>query len=240
MMLVCCVQVHNGRIGMLWLHRQLTEEDKDESLHEPLSCFPTPFPRDSLLLADAAQHAAQSAKMVDGVRGWWQAWAAGPNHNASSGGGGSSSNHSAASSTSTSNGTSNSRSRSRNDKAAAAAQLLAPDFRMLVSAWLALYVYACAFICVFGRTGHIKAKHVGWSMAAPLLSASSVPATFSHYGCSTAACWLHYRCMMAERFPLHLCCAGCVWLVAGYEGAGAQVPQQRCSTAVHAVTLVPL
>lgn len=140
------VQVQNGRIGMLWLHRQLTEEDKDELLHEPLSCFPTPFPRDSLLLADAAQHAAQSAKMVDAVQGWWQAWAAGPNHNGN--GSSTSINSSAASSTSnsaasnsttssmSSSSTSSRRSRSRNDKAAAAAQLLAPDFRMLVSALL--------------------------------------------------------------------------------------------------------
>lgn len=37
---------------MLWLSRQLTEEDKDELLHEPLGCYPTAFPRDSLLLAD--------------------------------------------------------------------------------------------------------------------------------------------------------------------------------------------
>jgi hypothetical protein len=139
MMFVCCVQVHNGRIGVLWLHRQLTEEDKDELLHEPLSCYPTPFPRDSLLLADAAQHAAQSAKMVDAVRGWWQAWASGPSHNTSG-----SSNSSATASTSSSNSTTSRRSRSRNDKAAAAAQLLAPDFRMLVSAWLALNLLARA------------------------------------------------------------------------------------------------
>lgn len=54
---LCATQVKNGRIAVLWLYRQLTEEDKDELLHEPLACYPVPFPRDSLLLADAGEPA---------------------------------------------------------------------------------------------------------------------------------------------------------------------------------------
>lgn len=51
--MLAVAQVKNGRVAVLWLYRQLTEEDKDELLREPLACYPTPFPRDSLLLADA-------------------------------------------------------------------------------------------------------------------------------------------------------------------------------------------
>lgn len=50
---------------MLWLYRQLTEEDKDELLHEPLACYPVPFPRDSLLLADAGEPAGAAYATAD-------------------------------------------------------------------------------------------------------------------------------------------------------------------------------
>ncbi|KAF6266063.1 hypothetical protein COO60DRAFT_1456763 [Scenedesmus sp. NREL 46B-D3] len=42
-----------GRVQRLWLRRQMTEEDKDELLHDPLACYASPFPRDGLRLADA-------------------------------------------------------------------------------------------------------------------------------------------------------------------------------------------
>lgn len=44
-----------GHVQKLWLRRQMTEEDKDELLHDPLACYPSPFPRDSLRLADAGE-----------------------------------------------------------------------------------------------------------------------------------------------------------------------------------------
>ncbi|KAF8059445.1 ABCA9 [Scenedesmus sp. PABB004] len=65
-----------GRVGRLWLRRQLTEEDKDELLHAPLACYPSPFPRESLVLVDAAAHEAAAARMVAAVKSWWQAWSA--------------------------------------------------------------------------------------------------------------------------------------------------------------------
>lgn len=37
-----------GVIHRVRLRRQLTEEDKDELLHDPVHCYPAPFPRDSL------------------------------------------------------------------------------------------------------------------------------------------------------------------------------------------------
>jgi hypothetical protein len=46
--------VSGGRIVKLWLLRQLTEEDKDELLHEPLACFPAAFPKDAVKLAGNA------------------------------------------------------------------------------------------------------------------------------------------------------------------------------------------
>eukprot|EP00775_Hariotina_reticulata_P004499 gene4499-4752_t len=51
---ILALQVAGGRVVRLWLRRQLTEEDKDELLHEPLACYSCPFPRESLRLADAA------------------------------------------------------------------------------------------------------------------------------------------------------------------------------------------
>lgn len=50
---ILALQVAGGRVVRLWLRRQLTEEDKDELLHEPLACYSCPFPRESLRLADA-------------------------------------------------------------------------------------------------------------------------------------------------------------------------------------------
>lgn len=48
----------SGSVARLWLRRQMTEEDKDELLHEPLACYASPFPRDSLRLADASECSA--------------------------------------------------------------------------------------------------------------------------------------------------------------------------------------
>eukprot|EP00878_Enallax_costatus_P001041 GHUV01001176.1.p1 GENE.GHUV01001176.1~~GHUV01001176.1.p1 ORF type:complete len:762 (+),score=253.99 GHUV01001176.1:257-2287(+) len=70
--------VRNGRVEKLWLRRQLTEEDKDELLHDPLTCYPAPFPRDNLMLTDAAAHELSSEKLVQFVKAWWTAWSTAP------------------------------------------------------------------------------------------------------------------------------------------------------------------
>jgi hypothetical protein len=42
----------NGRVARLWLRRQLTEEDKDELLAQPLRCAPAHFPCSTLCSTD--------------------------------------------------------------------------------------------------------------------------------------------------------------------------------------------
>ncbi|WIA16049.1 hypothetical protein OEZ85_012778 [Tetradesmus obliquus] len=64
----------SGSVARLWLRRQMTEEDKDELLHEPLACYASPFPRDSLRLADAITHEAAGGQMINAIKFWWQAW----------------------------------------------------------------------------------------------------------------------------------------------------------------------
>lgn len=59
------LQVQDGQIAVLWLYRQLTEEDKDELLHEPLACYPAPFPRESLTLVDAGRRAPNQLHVVN-------------------------------------------------------------------------------------------------------------------------------------------------------------------------------
>lgn len=57
--------VRNGQVEKLWLRRQLTEEDKDELLHDPLTCYPAPFPRDNLMLTDAGMRLEWAQGLVD-------------------------------------------------------------------------------------------------------------------------------------------------------------------------------
>lgn len=52
---ILALLVKEGLVEKLWLRRQLTEEDKDELLHDPLTCYPSPFPRDNLMLTDAGK-----------------------------------------------------------------------------------------------------------------------------------------------------------------------------------------
>lgn len=54
----------SARVQRLWLRRQMTEEDKDELLHDPLACYPSPFPRDSLRLTDAGKLATLMLRYI--------------------------------------------------------------------------------------------------------------------------------------------------------------------------------
>jgi hypothetical protein len=52
---VLALELQAGKVGRLWLRRQLTEEDKDELLHDPVHCYPIPFPKDHLQLTSAGE-----------------------------------------------------------------------------------------------------------------------------------------------------------------------------------------
>lgn len=128
---ILSMEVQDGQIAVLWLYRQLTEEDKDELLHEPLACYPAPFPRESLTLVDAAQHASQASRMMEIAQALWQGLASDsnpPSHSPSSASAGA-----ATSSSSGSQGGVSRMARSRRGNGgggAEVAQLLAPDFKM--------------------------------------------------------------------------------------------------------------
>jgi hypothetical protein len=74
---ILALQVGAGaRVQRLWLRRQMTEEDKDELLHDPLACYALPFPRDSLRLADASECGCCAGLMlwlVEGAESYWLA-----------------------------------------------------------------------------------------------------------------------------------------------------------------------
>lgn len=61
-------------VTRLWLLRQLTEEDKDELLHDPVHCYAAPFPKELLTLAGSEDRDRSAGKLQRTMRRWWESW----------------------------------------------------------------------------------------------------------------------------------------------------------------------